>query len=283
MDDAKLIAQWEARLRAEGMPAEPRLSAMARGSRRQAIKARIALSEATETVTYLPPSKTKQEAARARLEPLLTMLPQKDQTIWRLYHQDGMKQREIARVVGCAQATVSFRLRSAKRKLKYIAKVPPLHQISPEEAARHIHKLIEASHLIHPPHNWKPKVYADVVTHYWRNWDTQATGRELGISQGTIYSRLERMVKHLPDTDPIIRGLQAIRAWKSWTTRHGVLPPDPHMIRNGAAKKMNPTLVRELRQDRANGMSFRDISTKYGIADTTARRIAAGVSWRWVT
>jgi len=126
MDDAKLIAQWEARLRAEGMPAEPRLSAMARGSRRQAIKARIALSEATETVTYLPPSKTKQEAARARLEPLLTMLPQKDQTIWRLYHQDGMKQREIARVVGCAQATVSFRLRSAKRKLKYIAKVPPL-------------------------------------------------------------------------------------------------------------------------------------------------------------
>jgi hypothetical protein len=48
----------------------------------------------------------------------------------------------------------------------------------------------------------------------------------------------------------------------------------------GVQAKLNPSLVAELKRLRAQGISYREIGTLMGIADTTAWKACAGITWK---
>jgi hypothetical protein len=50
--------------------------------------------------------------------------------------------------------------------------------------------------------------------------------------------------------------------------------------RNSRSTKLNEEKVENIRIMRLNGISYKDIGSKYGISDVTASRIARGISWR---
>lgn len=65
-------------------------------------------------------------------------------------------------------------------------------------------------------------------------------------------------------------------------------PPDPEFpppIRYGEDNNkavMTELLVRQLRQDRKNGMTYKELSVKYGISQATVAQIATNKTWKGV-
>lgn len=84
----------------------------------------------------------------------------------------------------------------------------------------------------------------------------------------------DRLAEHVPADDPLLqhaRRLLAVRPTRPFQSGDA----NPNTV-------MTPEDVRELRRDRAAGMSFGRLAIRYGISKRHVTRICSGEYWAWV-
>lgn len=274
-------AYWEALLTSEGMPAEPRPLAGWR-PRKEA----QALVYATESLPHLPVSRAKREAARARLEPYLSVLPPDWRATFRLRWQ-GLTQVQIARRQGVAQPTVSTRLKvgTARMRDRARGKIPHL---TPEQVVEHVRTVV-------PKYN---PCWLETIETYLACRSQSVTATQLGICQSAVSYRVRRTIAYLRHYSP---GATATRVLKSTLRQTATLPeprpvpvhmPPPHRPRDpslpqagaaGSAGKLTPSQVREIRARAAQGEALRSIAADFPVTYAGVARVRRRATYAWVT
>lgn len=60
------------------------------------------------------------------IEPFLRRIPEREADLIQLYHQEKMKQEQIARLFGITQAAVSYRLHRGIKRIRFLRTIPDL-------------------------------------------------------------------------------------------------------------------------------------------------------------
>lgn len=67
------------------------------------------------------------------IEPYLKRIPEREADLIQLYHQDKMKQEQIAKLFGITQAAVSYRLHRGIKRIRFLRTIPELEKDEFEE------------------------------------------------------------------------------------------------------------------------------------------------------
>tara|TARA_B100000745_G_scaffold300393_1_gene254190 strand:+ start:6228 stop:6836 length:609 start_codon:yes stop_codon:yes gene_type:complete len=78
-----------------------------------------------DTIAYLTePSQEEIEAAFEALQPLLKRLPQREQDLLFMHYVMKKKQTELGMIFGRTQAAISYRLKKAVQRIKFLRSIP---------------------------------------------------------------------------------------------------------------------------------------------------------------
>lgn len=109
--------------------------------------------------------------------PLLARIPAPEAEIVRLYFIAHKKQRDIASIYGVSQAAISYRLHRALRRLRFIASLPVVDEVTMRA---------ELGSVLVP-------VDVAIVVAMWRSTSKSITARELGLSISFVRDRFARI------------------------------------------------------------------------------------------
>jgi len=146
---------------------------------------------------------------------LIKFLPKTEQDMIRAYYIKGLKQEQISLKHDMTQAAVSYRLKTAHKRLEFLLKFPILER---DEITR----VLESADFL-------PESIQILIALY-ETTSQSATAKRLGVSQGKVRWHLHNAIKTLEplvasgreDLKDVLLGLTMVRDWS------GALHSYPH-------------------------------------------------------
>jgi DNA-directed RNA polymerase specialized sigma24 family protein len=113
----------------------------------------------------------------------LKRIPEREADLIQLYHQDKMKQEQIAKLFGITQAAVSYRLHRGIRRIQFLRTIPELEQeVFQDELSQNF--------------------CAQDMEILWRMYETTCQSeiaKRMGLTQGRVRHRFFRALQKLKD------------------------------------------------------------------------------------
>lgn len=114
---------------------------------------------------------------REKLAAVIEKLPPREKDIVRLYYEKGKDQRDIGVILNITQGDVSYRLKRAIKRIKFMLKLPNLE----EESMR-----LKLLGLL------PNEQYVSIMIGIYKTSSQSAVAKEIGLSQGKIRYRFLR-------------------------------------------------------------------------------------------